>query len=186
MMALTIVSWTYHQPYIKAYGIDIKLFGLIYLLWLTTSSIVARCADVIDTQLGFFAGLAVIPLGMGMHLFLFGSGINTIGFASIFLGEAVFGFIRPAVFSRVNRFIGSGYRATILSLEGLCRACSLMVLSQILACLGNHCSVTQMALVLGAMVLVVGGRLLALLRATSRVNASASRPLRPLRSFTRR
>jgi hypothetical protein len=149
MLAVTSSHVYYYlqQPYLRAVGVPLALFGVVFATTKLVTALVAAFAHRIDSVLGQRASvglMAVVPAsGLG-SMALVGSPAG----ALLILTRGVLdGLWMPLVNVYLNRLVGSELRATMLSLQSVLAR---LALSATLAVLGAMTAGVGLWTVLGA------------------------------------
>ena len=156
MMTVMLISHRFVQPYMQMAGIEIKYFGVIYAIWLLFSALSARFADKIESKIGEFCSLLIIPLILGVQLVIMGKYVFIYGLLLISFGQFAWGFLRPVIRDYINKHIESHHRATVLSLNGFFQSIILIILSPLFGYFADVLSLTNALLIEGIFVLIIG------------------------------
>ncbi|MFH1505616.1 MAG: MFS transporter [archaeon] len=156
MMVVMMISHRFFQPYMQLAGIDIKFFGVIYLVWLLICTFGSFYAHKIESKLGEFWSLMIIPLFLGIHLIINGSFVFFLGITVIFMGEFTYGFLRPIICDYINKHVESYHRATVLSFQGFFRSIVLIILAPVFGYLADALTLTNAMIIEGIVALAVG------------------------------
>lgn len=156
MVSLLLIGHRFLQPYMRMVNIDIKFFGIIYFVWLIFSTIGARYAHKIESKLGEFLSLLIIPVFAGIYFLFIGNLVIIYGVVIVILGQFVWGFSRPVIRDYINKHVESHHRATVLSLHGFFGSLMVIILAPLLGYFTDLFSLTTTLIVQGIIVLVGG------------------------------
>src|SRR5262249_28336293 len=114
------------QPYLRAIGVPLALFGVVFAATKAVTALVASVAHRVDEAVGprpTTAGLAVTPLvgpgAMGVRDGAGGGGAGVAGAALRLTRGVLDGLWQPLLNVYMNRLVASRLRATMLSAQGL-------------------------------------------------------------------
>ncbi|MBU0506502.1 MFS transporter, partial [bacterium] len=149
------LSHLFFQPYMLEAGLDIKYFGLIYVFFLGTTSLVSAYSHRVERFLGSKLSVVIIPTLLGLSLVLNGLLVNFVGIAFIFLNQFVFGFTRPVVLNVINKLVTSEKRATVISISGFLNGV-IALFGPVFGYFGDLYSIEIALLLEGIVVLIMG------------------------------
>jgi len=151
-----LVSHKFSQPYLKAAGIDLKFFGVIYFVWLMGAALSSNLSHKVDDTIGRRAYFVVLPIIVGGVLIYFGFYQNMLGVALALLYQFVWGSLRPQMNQIINHEAASSMRATILSLVGFGSAVVYIIASPLIGQVADIYDFPLALLCLGVAALVMG------------------------------
>lgn len=158
-VVLSHVYFFLQQPYLKAIGVPVAVFGFVFAATKAVTAIVATQAHRVDDVLGqrATAGLMAVVAAVGLGGMALVAG--PIGAVLILTRGALDGLWMPLTNIYLNRVVSSRLRATMLSLQNLG---SRLTLAAMLAGLGLVTGVLALdtTLALTALAAVVGGAVL--------------------------
>jgi len=156
MMFILLTGHKFYQPYMQLVNIDLKFFGIIYLMWLIISSLASWFAQDIEKKLGEKWSLLMITLFAGVHFILIGRFVFFFGIFIIFFAEFAWGFILPVINDYINKHTESHHRATVLSLKGFFKSIVMILLAPVLGYFADVLSLPTALIILGVFTLVIG------------------------------
>jgi MFS family permease len=156
MLAIMTVNHRFFQPYLVDLGLSLSYIGIIYFVWLVIGGFSAMFAHKIESKVGEFYSLLIVPVFLGIHLIFISQFIIYASIIVIFLGEFTWGFTKPLIKDYINKHVASSYRATILSLEGFVRSLLLVMIAPFFGYMADIYSITVTLLIQGMFALVVG------------------------------
>ncbi len=117
LMTSGITMFWFTQPYFKAVGLPLVIFGLVFAALRFGTGAFSYFADPIEQKLGkkFSLILLLVLPAIGYFLLGFYQTLWAIGFFFIF--QFVRGFAEPVLQDYVNRLVHSDIRATVLSVS---------------------------------------------------------------------
>jgi len=118
MYGLLLVAHKFSQPYMLRADVDLKLFGVVYFIWLMAAAVSSNYSERIEKRLGFKAYFFILPLLVGGVLIYQGLFQNMWGIGLVVLQQFVWGSLRPEMNQIINREAASAWRATLLSCVG--------------------------------------------------------------------
>jgi MFS family permease len=163
MVSAMVISHKFVQPYLQLNGIALSYFGALYLIWLVSSAFVAKTAGSIEESLGENKSLMLMAVLLGAQFILMGKYVSLFGVLAIFLGQFVWGFIKPVIWDYINRHVESHHRATVLSLEGFAQSIIFIALGPVFGYLADYFSIAYALFIEGIVVLAAGFIIISLL-----------------------
>lgn len=155
MIGVMVINHRFFQPYMQQTGIDLKYFGIIYMVFLFVSAIASRYAYKIEFKIGQKNSLILIPLLLIIQMFFMGKYIIIYGLIFILLDEFAWGFTFPTIKDYINRYVESYRRATILSLNGFSQSIFLIIFSPIIGYIADLYTIKEAFLFSGIFVLIL-------------------------------
>ncbi len=163
VLALAVVAVTsshvyffLQQPYLRAAGVPLALFGVVFAATKAVTALVAAWAHRVDDRLGARATAALVATVPACGLGAMAAVAGPAGAAFILTRGVLDGLWMPLVNVYMNRLVSSRLRATMLSLQSVV---SRLALAAVLAILGVVSARAGLAATLGgaAGVVVVAG-----------------------------
>jgi MFS family permease len=105
------------QPYFMSVGIDIKYFGIIYMISLIGTGIVAKYSADIEQKIGKKLSLVLIAFIFVCGFLLLSFPIGVFIVIPFLILETLYGFVLPLIEDYTNKHIKSEKRATVLSIQ---------------------------------------------------------------------
>src|SRR5262245_18328514 len=159
-VAASHVYYYLQQPFLRAVGVPLGAFGLVFFTTKAMTALVATAAHRVDTRLGQ-RGVALVMTGVAAGGLATMSTLTGAGVAALIVTRGVLdGLWQPLLNVYLNRLVPSELRATMLSAQSLVAR---LALSATLAFLGGSTARIGLAATLAvsaAMVVVLGTLLL--------------------------
>jgi MFS family permease len=105
------------QPYFMSVGIDIKYFGIIYMISLIGTGIVAKYSADIEQKIGKKLSLVLIAFIFVCGFLLLSFPIGVFIIIPFLILETLYGFVLPLIEDYTNKHVKSEKRATVLSIQ---------------------------------------------------------------------
>lgn len=151
---LLAVGW-YFQPHMKASGIPVSLFGVVYAFICMCSALLVRNAPRLESRLGPSKTLLVVDLGIISAVFCFSLFLNPFLSVLCVLTVGAVRATRSALFNDyLNRFITSDKRATVISLNHFFASLTFTILGPISGYISDHSSFSYSLFGLGVLLLI--------------------------------
>jgi MFS family permease len=159
------VNYTFtssYQPYLTQIGFDVRQFAFILPLLFVIEALGGAWSEKITSRIGetaaFWGGFMV----MGASLLTLGFFASTFVLPVMLVYGFLQGFARPLVSTYANRYIESGNRATIISVQMMVSTVAASLLLFLFGFLTDRIGVIALAALIGALVLAAGVPLLLL------------------------
>jgi MFS family permease len=159
------VSYTFtssYQPYLTQIGFSVTQFAFILPLLFVIEALGGAWSEKITSRIGETAAFWGSFMVIGVSLLLLGFFASKFVMPVLLFYGFLQGFARPLVSTYANRYIESGHRATIISVQMMFSTVTASVLLFLFGFLTDRIGVIALAAVIGALVLVAGVPLLLL------------------------
>lgn len=119
LFGLLLVGHKFSQPYLQMAGVDLKLFGVVYFVWLMVAAVSSNYSDRIEKGLGRTLYFFLLPILAGLPFLYWGWRQTLFGAALAVTHQFVWGTLRPQMAGLINAEVAASVRATVLSMAGL-------------------------------------------------------------------
>jgi MFS family permease len=151
-----LVKHKFSQPYLQAAGIELKIFGLIYFVWLIGAAVASNFSFKIEKALGQKIYLYTLPLLAGLVMVYLGWKQNWFGAGLILLHQYAWGSLRPYITDIINRESAADIRASVLSIVGFGSSLVYIIGVPIFGLIADNYGFTVSLAWLGVLVLIIG------------------------------
>lgn len=142
------------QPYFKAIGLEVELFGILWTALNLTVAVSSVFAHKIEYRLGRKSTLLfVFPL-LAWGYILSGFMISVWGLAFLFLFYFVRGIATPVLKNYINQFTSSDVRATMLSVRNFIIRITFAVVGPLLGWVTDNIDLSSAFMLAGAIYLI--------------------------------
>jgi MFS family permease len=142
------------QPFFKAVGLQVGLFGIFWTALNLTVGISSVFAYRIDNIMGQRKSVLLIILLLSAGYFLSGLSIALGGMVFLFLFYLVRGIATPILKNYINQYTESDVRATMLSVRNFIIRISFAVIGPLLGWITDHISLKSAFLMAGGIYLI--------------------------------
>lgn len=144
------------QPYFKAVGLPLALYGVLWTLLNLSVGASGLLAHKVEGRAGIHLSLPAMVLLIAAGYYLSGRFISMGAIAVLFFFYAVRGVVHPIFKAYINRFCPSGVRATVLSLRNFSIRINFAVAGPLLGWVVDHHSLKAAFWWAGGSYLLVG------------------------------
>lgn len=156
LFGLLLVGHKFSQPYLQMAGIDLKLFGVVYFVWLICAAVSANYSEWVEKKLGRTAYLFLLPVLAGLPFLYWGWRQTVFGAVIAVTHQFVWGTLRPQMAGMINAEVSASVRATVLSMAGLGSSLVYVLAAAMVGGVADHRGLPTAVLYLGAALIVVG------------------------------
>jgi predicted MFS family arabinose efflux permease len=149
------------QPYLRAAGVPVALFGVVFAATKVVTAIVANAAHRVDARLGRRGVTALMTAAAGSGLMAMGALVSPMGALFVLVRGVLDGLWQPLLNVYMNRLVDSRLRATMLSLQSLAARLALATFIALLG-LGTATAGLRATLAAAGVAATVAGGALAL------------------------
>jgi len=143
------------QPYMKMAKIDVKFFGIIYMVFMVITAFATRYAYKLENHFKRYSIVNFLGLFAVVPFILLGSGIVEKWGVSFFLLLFLMKNLRrPVLTSELNESISSSNRATILSITALTKSLFLMLFLPVIGYISDNLFITDTFILIGIILLL--------------------------------
>jgi len=151
--AFAHISHRFQQPFLASTGLDVKYFGLVYLLILVIPAIIIRYTDLIEERFGERIMLIIIPLLITINFLILGMTKNLlVGIVMLFSFHIASEMLLPIIKTYLNKHVESDMRATVLSVNSFIFHMIFIVFSFFIGWIADIFTFAQGFLALGVLV----------------------------------
>jgi MFS transporter len=158
----TVASHVYYylqQPYLRAAGLSLALFGVVFAATKAVTAAVASRAHRIDESLGPRGVTVVMTVTPAVGLAAMAAATTPAGALLLLTRGVLDGLWQPLVNVYMNRLVGSRLRATMLSAQGLVARFALAATLALLGLATDEVGLARTLAAAALAVVVVGGAL---------------------------
>ncbi|NMC44829.1 MAG: MFS transporter [candidate division Zixibacteria bacterium] len=156
LFGLLLVGHKFSQPYLQMAGIDLKLFGVIYFIWLMFAAVSSNHSDRIEQGLGRTLYFFLLPILAGLPFLYWGWRQTVFGAALAVMHQIVWGTLRPQMAGLINTEVAASVRATVLSVAGLGSSLVYVLAAALIGGMADRQGLPTAVLYLGAAMIVIG------------------------------
>lgn len=146
------MAYPFYQPHMKATGIDVKYFGVIFFLF---NLVAGYSAKRVDKFMRFTKPYSMFSVGLlvAVSYLLLGMFPVFISFSFIFIQQISRGLGNPVFSKHINKNIPSDYRATIISFNSLVGNIGVVILQPLFGFLIDKFNVFSVELGIGILMI---------------------------------
>ncbi len=156
LFGLLLVGHKFSQPYMQMAGIDLKLFGVIYFVWLMVAAVSSNYSDRLEKRLGRMVYFFMLPVLAGLPFLYWGWRQSLFGAAVALTHQFVWGSLRPQMMGLINVEVAASVRATVLSMAGLGSSLVYILAASLLGGVADHQGLPVAMLYLGGALIAAG------------------------------
>ncbi|MDD4053024.1 MAG: MFS transporter [candidate division Zixibacteria bacterium] len=156
LFGLLLVGHKFSQPYLQMTGIDLKLFGVIYFVWLMFAAVSSNYSDRIEKRLGRMVYFLMLPLLAGLPFLYWGWRQSLFGVVVALTHQFVWGSLRPQMAGLINAEVAASVRATALSMAGLGSSLVYVLAALLLGGVADHQGLPAAMSYLGGALIAAG------------------------------
>lgn len=156
LFGLLLVGHKFSQPYLQMAGIDLKLFGVVYFIWLMVAAVSSNYSDRIEKGLGRTLYFFLLPILAGLPFIYWGWRRTVFGAALAVTHQFVWGTLRPQMAGLINAEVAASVRATVLSVAGLGSSLVYVLAAALIGGVADHQGLPTAVLYLGAAMIALG------------------------------
>lgn len=167
------------QPYFKAAGLPLALYGVLWTLLNLSVGATGLFAYKLEVKLGQMKSMTLVVSLIGVGYLLAGQFISLRAFAVLFFFYAIRGIATPILKEYINRHCQSGVRATILSLRNFIIRVNFAVIGPVLGWVVDHYSLRAAFWAAGAIYLLASGTCIMAIHFQKRPKLTAMAKVQP-------
>lgn len=161
------------QPYFKAAGLPLALYGVMWTLLNLSVGATGLCAYKLEGRLGHQRSLPLLVLLLSCGYFLAGQFVSLRAVAVLFFFYAIRGVAHPILKEYINRHCPSEVRATVLSLRNFLIRINFAIAGPLLGWIVDHHSLKAAFWSGGAIYLMVGATSMLVVRSRDKIQGTA-------------
>jgi MFS family permease len=152
---LYAIGFYFYQPYMKAVGINISLFGVIYLVYNCMSALGSKYASEIEGKIGTINTILLTSILRYVPFILMATFMSTYSVVLLFSVGLSVGLAGPLFSFYINKHTPSEKRATIISIAAMSRTIGFSLLSPLFGWLADLYSFYFSIFLSGILLLVI-------------------------------
>lgn len=156
LFGLLLVGHKFSQPYLQMAGVDLKLFGVIYFVWLMFAAVSSNYSDRIEKRLGRALYFLALPVLAGLPFLYWGWRQSLFGAVIALTHQLVWGSLRPQMAGLINNEVTASVRATVLSMAGLGSSLVYVLAALLIGSVADRQGLPAALLYLGAAMIAAG------------------------------
>jgi MFS family permease len=156
LFGLLLVGHKFSQPYLQMAGIDLKMFGVIYFVWLMFAAAASNYSDRIEKRMGPVLYFLILPVLAGLPFLYWGWRQSLLGAVLAVTHQVVWGSLRPQMAGLINSEVGASVRATVLSMAGLGSSLVYVLAALLIGSVADRQGLPAGLLYLGAAMIAAG------------------------------
>ena len=153
---LLLVCHKFSQPYLLEAGISLKLFGVVYFIWLMGAALSSNYSQKTERIVGRKAFFVLLPILAGGSILYLGWLQNIGGVFIALLYQFVWGALRPQMNQIINEEVESSMRATVLSAAGFGSSIVYILIAPFMGQFADRHGFENALLILGVLILAAG------------------------------
>lgn len=152
---LYAIGFYFYQPYMKAVGITLSLFGVIYLIYNCMSALGSKYASTMEDRIGTVNAILLTSIFRYVPFILMATFMSPYSVILLFCVGFSVGWAGPIFSFYINKHTPSEKRATIISLAAMARTVGFSVLSPVFGWLADLYSFYFSIFLSGVILLII-------------------------------